>query len=86
LIGVYNASKFALEGLTDTLRLELVGTGISVSLIEPGPITSRFRANANTMLKQNIDTEHSIHHSVYAKMERRFLAEKGYRDFTKTPY
>ncbi|OAD21543.1 short-chain dehydrogenase/reductase SDR [Candidatus Thiomargarita nelsonii] len=75
--GAYNASKFALEGLTDTLRLELVGTGISVSLIEPGPITSRFRANANTMLKQNIDTEHSIHHSVYAKMERRFLAEKG---------
>ena len=44
--GAYSASKFALEGLTDTLRLELAGSGISVSLIEPGPITSRFRANS----------------------------------------
>lgn len=44
--GAYNASKFALEGLTDTLRLELRGSGIYVSLIEPGPIKSRFRDNA----------------------------------------
>jgi NAD(P)-dependent dehydrogenase (short-subunit alcohol dehydrogenase family) len=36
--GAYNASKYAIEGLTDTLRLELAGTGIKVSLIEPGPI------------------------------------------------
>jgi len=44
--GAYNASKYALEGLADTLRLELAGTDIHVSLIEPGPITSRFRENA----------------------------------------
>uniref|UniRef100_A0A4W5LCQ8 Uncharacterized protein n=1 Tax=Hucho hucho TaxID=62062 RepID=A0A4W5LCQ8_9TELE len=44
--GAYNASKYAMEGLCDTLRLELAGSGIAVSLIEPGPIESRFRANA----------------------------------------
>ncbi|MGH8555590.1 MAG: SDR family NAD(P)-dependent oxidoreductase, partial [Gammaproteobacteria bacterium] len=40
--GAYNASKYALEAWSDTLRLELSGTGIHVVLIEPGPITSRF--------------------------------------------
>jgi NAD(P)-dependent dehydrogenase (short-subunit alcohol dehydrogenase family) len=44
--GAYNASKYALEGLADTLRLELYGSGIEVSIIEPGPITSAFRKNA----------------------------------------
>jgi len=44
--GAYNASKYAIEGLTDTLRLELAGSGIEVVLIEPGPISSRFRHNA----------------------------------------
>jgi NAD(P)-dependent dehydrogenase (short-subunit alcohol dehydrogenase family) len=64
--GAYVASKFALEGLTDTLRLELRGSGISVSLIEPGPILSRFRENAYRAFKANIDTEHSVHHDAYA--------------------
>lgn len=44
--GAYNASKFALEGYSDTLRNELAGTGIAVSLIEPGPIATRFTENA----------------------------------------
>ena len=44
--GAYNASKFAIEGFSDTMRLELAGTDIHISLIEPGPIESRFRANA----------------------------------------
>ncbi|MEX0431043.1 SDR family NAD(P)-dependent oxidoreductase [Spiribacter insolitus] len=43
--GAYNASKYALEGLTDTLRQELRGTGIEAILIQTGPVTSRFRAN-----------------------------------------
>ncbi|MEX0448793.1 SDR family NAD(P)-dependent oxidoreductase [Spiribacter sp. 221] len=43
--GAYNASKYALEGLTDTLRQELHGTGIEAILIQTGPVTSRFRAN-----------------------------------------
>src|SRR5690606_37310054 len=41
--GAYVASKHAIEGYADTLRIELEGSGIAVSLIEPGPIASRFR-------------------------------------------
>ena len=48
----YVASKFALEGLADTLRLELTGTGIHICLIEPGPILSRFRDNAHAAYRQ----------------------------------
>ena len=50
--GAYNASKFALEGLVDTLRLELHGTNIQLCLIEPGPITSQFRKNAFSLYKK----------------------------------
>ena len=63
--GAYNASKFAIEGYTDTLRLELRGTGVQISLIEPGPIASQFRANALAALRQHIDLEHSRHATVY---------------------
>ena len=63
--GAYNASKFAIEGYTDTLRLELRGTGVQISLIEPGPIASQFRANALAALRQRIDLEHSRHAPVY---------------------
>lgn len=59
--GAYICSKFALEGLTDTLRQELSGSGIHVSLIQPGPITSRFRENAHRAFRAHIDTEHSAH-------------------------
>lgn len=74
--GAYNASKFALEGLTDTLRLELAGSGIRVSLIEPGPITSRFRANAEAAFHRHIDPAHSAHRSAYDAMAER-LAKPG---------
>jgi NAD(P)-dependent dehydrogenase (short-subunit alcohol dehydrogenase family) len=52
--GPYNASKFALEGLTDTLRLELRGTGIRVVTINPGPITSDFVKNARAALSATL--------------------------------
>lgn len=69
--GAYNASKFALEGIADTLRLELYGTGIHVSLIEPGPITSQFRANAYAKYQQHINKEMSAHKATYQAMEDR---------------
>lgn len=69
--GAYNASKYALEALSDTLRLELHGTGVHVSLIEPGPITSRFRVNAYTAFKTYINPTGSAHAARYAAMERR---------------
>ncbi|MCO7225232.1 SDR family oxidoreductase [Pleionea sp. CnH1-48] len=63
--GAYNASKFALEGLVDTLRLELMDIDIHVSLIEPGPIKTQFRANALAKFKQHIDIEGSVHAADY---------------------
>ena len=63
--GAYVCSKYALEGLTDTLRLELHGTGIAVSLIEPGPIESRFRANAQAKFLANIEIDQSAHRAAY---------------------
>jgi NAD(P)-dependent dehydrogenase (short-subunit alcohol dehydrogenase family) len=63
--GAYNASKFAIEGLTDTLRLELRDSPIKVSLIEPGPIVSQFRANALATFQEHIDIENSVHAKDY---------------------
>ena len=83
--GAYNCSKFALEGLTDTLRLELHGSGIQVCLIEPGPITSRFRANAHAKFKQYIDAENSVHRDNYRAMETRLLKEGETSGFTLPP-
>lgn len=58
--GAYNASKYAIEGLTDTLRLELQDTQIYPVLLNTGPITSHFRENAVKKLEENIDIEHSL--------------------------
>ena len=71
--GAYIASKFALEGLTDTLRLELAGTGIAVVSIRPGPIATNFVQNAMVRFRANIDIEASAHAEVY----RRRLARMG---------
>jgi NAD(P)-dependent dehydrogenase (short-subunit alcohol dehydrogenase family) len=83
--GAYNSSKFALEGLTDTLRLELHGSGIHVSMIEPGPIVSRFRANAFAMYRQNIDRERSFFRDTYTRMENRLTREGPSAPFTLPP-
>lgn len=80
--GAYNASKYAIEGLTDTLRLELAGTGIHVSLIEPGPIRSRFRQNAQAKFFANINAENSVHRETYANIKRRLNHETGDQPFT----
>lgn len=60
-----NSSKFALEGLADTLRHETHGSAIFVSLIEPGPIATRFRPNALEKFKQYIDIDKSMHAESY---------------------
>ena len=83
--GAYNASKFALEGLTDTLRLELAGTGIHVSLIEPGPITSRFRENAFKAYQRNINPDSSVHRDKYMRMEERLTKQGPAIPFTLPP-
>ncbi len=68
--GAYNASKFALEGFSNTLRQELRGTNIHVSIINPGPITSNLRNNAFTIYKQTLANHHnSAYNHVYAQLE-----------------
>ncbi len=83
--GAYNTSKYALEGLTDTLRLELAGTGISVSIIQPGPIESEFRKNAFAAYKKNIDPDASNHREIYKKMENRLTKQGHVTSFTLPP-
>ncbi len=79
--GAYNASKFALEGYTDTLRLELAGSGVQISLIEPGPIDTHFRANARAAFLRHIEPATSRHQAAYQQTLSR-LGVKGARGFT----
>ena len=80
--GAYNASKYALEGLYDTLRLELADTNIYPILIEPGPIESRFRENAFAAYQNNIDADKSPHRDKYLQTEQRLSAQGSVVPFT----
>jgi NAD(P)-dependent dehydrogenase (short-subunit alcohol dehydrogenase family) len=83
--GAYNASKYALEGLSDTLRLELRGANIHVVLIEPGPVTSRFRENAFGYYQKNIDPKTSAHREIYKRLEQRLTKPGPTAPFTLPP-
>jgi NAD(P)-dependent dehydrogenase (short-subunit alcohol dehydrogenase family) len=83
--GAYNASKYALEGLTDTLRLELRDSNIHVSLIDTGPVTSRFRENAHAALLHNIDRDNSVHREHYARVIKRLTTQGAVVPFTLPP-
>ena len=83
--GAYNASKFAIEGFSDTMRLELAGTDIHVSLIEPGPVESQFRANAYRAFQQHIVVENSVHQERYKNMIQRFETTGNVLPFTLPP-
>ena len=66
--GAYNATKFAIEGLTDTMRMELKGSGVEMILIEPGPIRTKIRENAYENFKKWITVEGSAHEALYRKI------------------
>ncbi|ESP94223.1 SDR family oxidoreductase [Pseudoalteromonas luteoviolacea] len=83
--GAYNASKFALEGLTDTLRMELADTDIQISLIEPGPILSEFRKNARQAFEAHIDITASHHSAEYQAQLTRLKAQTAPQKFTLGP-
>jgi short-subunit dehydrogenase len=83
--GAYNASKFAIEGFADTLRLEVKQDNIQVSLIEPGPIISDFRNNAFIQFKQWINMEESAHQQNYQAMVSRLKTEGPSAPFTLPP-
>ncbi len=73
--GAYIASKFAIEGYTDTLRLELSNTPIRISLIEPGPIETQFRHTAKKTFLTWIDPKTSRHQANYASTLTRLSRE-----------
>jgi NAD(P)-dependent dehydrogenase (short-subunit alcohol dehydrogenase family) len=75
--GAYVATKFAMEGLTDVLRMEMEGTGIKVILIEPGPITSSIRRNAIPHFERWIDWRQSARAAEYAALTKRLYADSG---------
>jgi len=82
--GAYSASKFAVEALADTLRMELSGTGIHVSLIEPGPIATRFVEHAIEAYRRNVDLDASHHRDIYkARIAR--MEEGGSQTFKLGP-
>jgi NAD(P)-dependent dehydrogenase (short-subunit alcohol dehydrogenase family) len=83
--GAYNASKFALEGLSDTLRLELKGSGVHVVIIEPGPVLSRFRVNALAAFRRHVDAGASRHAGTYAHLEDRLARTGAVVPFTLPP-
>lgn len=77
--GAYVATKFALEGLTHVLRVEMADTPIKVILIEPGPITSRIRQNSIAHFERWIDWQASPRAAQY----RDTLLKRLYRETTK---
>jgi NAD(P)-dependent dehydrogenase (short-subunit alcohol dehydrogenase family) len=81
--GPYNASKFALEGLTDTLRLELRDTNIKIVTINPGPIESRFVPNARAAFEKNVDMTNSFHKAAFERQRARL--ERGGNNRFKLP-
>ena len=77
--GAYNASKFALEGLSDTLRVELLNTNIKVSIIQPGPIESAFKSNAYKAFTKHIDAKNSVYSKPYEQVYGRLHRQENVR-------
>lgn len=83
--GAYVATKFAMEGLTDVLRIEMRNTGISVILIEPGPIGTRIRENAIPHFEKWIDWENSARVEEYRSLLGRLYEKRGPDPFELPP-
>ena len=79
--GAYVSTKFALEGLTDVLRIEMRDTPIKIILIEPGPITSKIRANAIPHFEKWIDTANSARAAQYETLKSRLYEDNGPDNF-----
>ena len=83
--GAYNASKFALEGLTHTLRIEMRDTPIHIILIQPGPITTKIRENAIPHFEKWIDWKVSYRAMQYEKTFLKRLYEDQGKDRFELP-
>lgn len=84
--GAYNASKFALEGFTNTLRQELYGTNIFVSTINPGPIFSDLRENAFEIYQRHMPDKNQTPHALaYERIETSYFKNRGHSSLTEQP-
>lgn len=83
--GAYASTKYALEGLTDTLRIEMRGTGIHIILIEPGPVTSKIRENAIPHFERWIDWQNSARSGQYKMIMHRLYEDRGRDPFELPP-
>ncbi len=85
--GAYNTSKFALEGFSNTLRQELRGTHIYVSIINPGPIVSKLRENSYTLYQDTLAKQTtSLHKKNYEKLEHSYFhPDKNQRTLMQHP-
>ncbi|MFQ6546645.1 SDR family NAD(P)-dependent oxidoreductase [Aestuariibius sp. 2305UL40-4] len=84
--GAYNATKFAMEGLTDTLRLEMRDTPIHVILIEPGPITTKIRENSIPHFEKWVDWKGSARaHQYEETLLKRLYGSNGPDTFELPP-
>ncbi len=83
--GAYVSTKFALEGLSDVLRLEMQGTGIQVILIEPGPITSRIRENSVAHFEKWVNWQASARADEYRSLQHRLYKAKDAPDTFELP-
>ncbi|MEM8979852.1 MAG: SDR family NAD(P)-dependent oxidoreductase [Pseudomonadota bacterium] len=85
LRGAYSASKFALEGLSDTLRMEMADQGIDVILIQPGPITTKIRQNSIPHFERWIDVENAARRTDYERLKHRLYEDRGPDPFELSP-
>jgi len=84
-MGSYAATKFAMEALSDALRVELHGSGIAVSLIEPGPISSAFRKNAADRARATLKFDKGAHADFYQHEVKRRDMQNSKPDFFTLP-
>lgn len=85
-MGAYSASKYAIEAMSDAMRVELAGSGIAVVLVEPGPIATAFRENVANRGQATLDPG-AVHHGDYYRREIKRRAEQNLRPdpFTQPP-
>jgi NAD(P)-dependent dehydrogenase (short-subunit alcohol dehydrogenase family) len=81
-VGAYNASKFALDGFTHTLRQELKRSPIQISIIAPGPITSKLRENAKQHFNRDLIHTANPHEHAYKKIAQRYSEQTSAKDLS----
>ncbi len=84
-MGAYAATKHAVEGWTDTLRLELKGTGIEAIILQPGPIHTRMLDNARGHFIETVDVRNSLYRGDYSRELSKYASGNRVNSFKRGP-